>query len=316
MTEDRMPCPHCGRVIDAIARMCVYCNRDPQAPPSERKLEAAPLPPPPPSVSSNPVAATVLPKIRAAEQKVGAKVLMIAAAAMLLMASFAVGGLYYAFSKRAPQTPAEEEGAPLVMDAEQPDVTGLALPTGTPIVTAVPPGTYTSAPAPAPGMPAPSPMEAGADATALPSDQYAQIAAQAQRVANTPATFQSADPRLVQTPPPGLGAPAAPAPRRPAAPQQAAVPVQTQHTGKYTHARPVSQPLPNFGRVRQGGTVRLTLTVGTNGRVEEVQILESVPGLTSKVISAVQRWRFEPATRDGQPVRGQFPVDITFNETD
>lgn len=313
-----MPCPHCGRVIDALARMCVYCNRDPQAPPSPKKVEAAPLPPPPPSASTNAVAATVMPKIRAAEQKVGGKVLGIAAAAMLLMASFAVGGLYYAFSKKSPTVAAE--GTPLVVDREQPDVVGLAMPTGAPVVTAVPTGSYTSAPPPAPGMPVPAAaMQAGADATALPSDQYAQIAAQAQRVSNTPTTFQPADPLLVATPPPGGGAPAAQQTvRRPPLPQAdraVSAAERRQPTGQYERARPLSQPLPGFGRVNKAGTVRLSLTIGTSGNVEEVQVLESVSGLTPKVIAAVQRWRFKPATRGGEPVRSQYPVDITFKES-
>jgi periplasmic protein TonB len=122
----------------------------------------------------------------------------------------------------------------------------------------------------------------------------------------------------VTTPPPGVDAQASLA-----AQQQRSNPQQQQSApsapaadsgGKYERPRALSQPLPSFSEVQRSGTVRLSLTVGADGRVEEVEVLESVPGLTAKVISAVQRWKFKPATRNGEPVRGQFPVDITFKE--
>lgn len=312
---DRTPCPHCERLIDAHAKLCVYCNRDPKAPVQRRQVDAAPPPPPPPAANS--LSATVLPRIKVAEQKVGGKALMIGAAAMLLMASFAVGGLYYAMSKKAPSTPADERG-PLVVDRDQP-VTGVAMRPGAPVVTAVPGGPVTSAPAAPIGTPMAPSMQAGADATALPSDQYAVIAAQAQRVAQTPQTFQSADPTRVTTPPPGIDTPqsrpAAPVAPRPPRPAERPAESTAQQTGRYERPRPLSQPLPDFRDVGTSGTVRLNLTVGTSGRVEQIQIIESVPSITPKVIAAVQRWRFKPATRNGQPVSGEFPVDITFKES-
>lgn len=295
--------------------MCVYCNRDPEAPVVAR---AAAPPPPPPPASANPITASVLPKIRFAEQKFGGKVLMIVAALMLLIASFAVGGLYYAFGTKAPK---DTEDTALLMDQQTPDAASdPTLRTGAPIVTSVPPGTYpvpTTAPV---GTTIPSAMEAGADATALPADEYAKIAAQAQRTTTAPTTFQSVDPRTVTTPQPGIDAQAALAaqqqrsnapPRRPS-PSPSAATASTG--GNYERPRPLSQPLPSFSEVRRNGTVRLSLTVGSDGRVEEVEVLESVPGITAKVISAVQRWKFKPATRNGEAVRGQFPVDITFKE--
>ena len=54
------------------------------------------------------------------------------------------------------------------------------------------------------------------------------------------------------------------------------------------------------------------LTVGADGRVKQVKILQTAPRITARVVGAVQRWKFEPAKRGGEPVEGTFQVDLTF----
>jgi TonB family protein len=69
-------------------------------------------------------------------------------------------------------------------------------------------------------------------------------------------------------------------------------------------------------RVRDAATARLKLTVGKDGLVKEVNVLQGIPGETGKLIGAVQRWRFKPATRNGEPVEAPFTVDVSFNPHD
>ena len=76
--------------------------------------------------------------------------------------------------------------------------------------------------------------------------------------------------------------------------------------------RPVAeyQPLPH---ISQNVTARLDLIIGADGRVKEVTIRDAIPGETSRVIAAVQSWRFKPATENGVPVEAPFSVDISFH---
>lgn len=63
-----------------------------------------------------------------------------------------------------------------------------------------------------------------------------------------------------------------------------------------------------------GGRVLLRLTVGTEGRPGNVELLESSgqPVLDASAQEAVRTWRFEPATRGGQPAAAQINVPVTF----
>jgi len=56
----------------------------------------------------------------------------------------------------------------------------------------------------------------------------------------------------------------------------------------------------------------MKLTVGSDGRVKEVEMLQTLPGITPKIVQAVQQWRFRPAERNGNPVEGTFTTDIFF----
>jgi TonB family protein len=79
-----------------------------------------------------------------------------------------------------------------------------------------------------------------------------------------------------------------------------------------TRPQPEYQPIPRI-RVDRNTTARLDITVGPDGRVQDVNILNAIPGETAKLIAAVQAWRFKPATENGRPVQAHFSVDISFN---
>ena len=66
-------------------------------------------------------------------------------------------------------------------------------------------------------------------------------------------------------------------------------------------------------RVDRDATARLYLTVGDDGNVRDIEVVQSVPGEMPKLIAAVQNWRFRPAMQDGQPVTASFTVNITFH---
>ena len=61
------------------------------------------------------------------------------------------------------------------------------------------------------------------------------------------------------------------------------------------------------------GTVPMRITVGTDGLPHDVMIQHQLGlGLDEKAIEAVKQWRFEPATKDGQPVAVEISVEISF----
>ena len=81
---------------------------------------------------------------------------------------------------------------------------------------------------------------------------------------------------------------------------------------------PLSRPAPRYPREalrdNAGGTVRVRVTVGTDGSVERLQV-ETGSGnrhLDRAATEAVRRWRFQPATRNGQPVSADVLVPVEF----
>ena len=92
-----------------------------------------------------------------------------------------------------------------------------------------------------------------------------------------------------------------------------AEPRQSEPRQSFTRTEPVPeyQPVPDI-RVDRDTTARLLVTVGPDGRVKDIEIANSIPGETSKLIQAVQNWRFRPATENGVPVTGRVSVAITI----
>jgi protein TonB len=60
------------------------------------------------------------------------------------------------------------------------------------------------------------------------------------------------------------------------------------------------------------GIVILELTIDAQGRVAEVDIVRSIPGLDEAAADAARRWQYEPVKIDGRPVAVRLTVPITF----
>ena len=64
---------------------------------------------------------------------------------------------------------------------------------------------------------------------------------------------------------------------------------------------------------RLEGAVILELVIGEDGTVESVRVLRSLPlGLTERAVAAVRRWRFEPSTLDGRPIKVRYRLTVHF----
>ena len=82
--------------------------------------------------------------------------------------------------------------------------------------------------------------------------------------------------------------------------------------------RVIYQPEPEFSeearKAKYQGVCTLGLIVGVDGRPTNIRVLNSLGmGLDEKAIEAVKNWRFEPATKDGHPVRVEIAVEVDFH---
>ncbi|MDA0228477.1 MAG: TonB family protein [Proteobacteria bacterium] len=165
-----------------------------------------------------------------------------------------------------------------------------------------------------------------------------QPASPALAAAPAPAPISKREPTVqaqpqVQTPPkppPPPSPPAADAPTLPALPKalastQPAVPAAPAAAGaQLALSRPPQllpdkvQPPPRYPalsqRLGEQGTVWLRAEVGTDGRVQQVQLLKPspYPRLNRAAQDAVSQWQYHPGTDQGTPVAMWLEVPVRF----
>jgi len=67
-------------------------------------------------------------------------------------------------------------------------------------------------------------------------------------------------------------------------------------------------------KAKRQGVVVVAAVIGTDGKVENVSVLKSVdPSLDQSAMDAVRQWTFEPALKDGKPVKVETHVEINFS---
>src|SRR6516225_2533108 len=81
--------------------------------------------------------------------------------------------------------------------------------------------------------------------------------------------------------------------------------------------RALETPDPEYSeearKAKYQGVVVLWLIVGPDGKPHDIRVSRPLGmGLDQKAIEAVQRWRFEPAMKDGRPVAVQINVEVNF----
>jgi TonB family protein len=66
-------------------------------------------------------------------------------------------------------------------------------------------------------------------------------------------------------------------------------------------------------KARVQGVVELRVVVTSQGEIGDVMIVKKLnPDLDEKAVEAIHKWKFKPATKDGQPVAVQINVDMQF----
>jgi periplasmic protein TonB len=104
----------------------------------------------------------------------------------------------------------------------------------------------------------------------------------------------------------------APPPPPPPAPR---APVRTggriQEPALVKRVPPVYPPIAVSAKLQ--GVVILEATVGRDGRVENIEVLRSVPLLDRAAIEAVRQWVYEPLLLNGQAERFILTVTVSFS---
>lgn len=63
------------------------------------------------------------------------------------------------------------------------------------------------------------------------------------------------------------------------------------------------------------GTVSIGLVVTSSGEPNDVHVVRSLEkDVDQAAVEAVQKWRFEPAKKDGTPVAARVTVEIRFHD--
>ncbi|MGA9568420.1 MAG: energy transducer TonB, partial [Candidatus Korobacteraceae bacterium] len=88
--------------------------------------------------------------------------------------------------------------------------------------------------------------------------------------------------------------------------------------GGVTVPQVIFNPEPSFSeearKAKQQGVVMLLAVVGIDGHTYDIRVAQSLGmGLDEKAIEAVNRWRFRPATLNGQAVATQIAVQVDFH---
>jgi TonB family protein len=87
-----------------------------------------------------------------------------------------------------------------------------------------------------------------------------------------------------------------------------------------TPPRPIYDPNPAYQpearRARLKGTVLVWAVVDEEGRVSTLRIVRPLGiGLDDRAVDAIRLWKFEPAKKDGNPVKVQLNIEVHFELT-
>lgn len=88
--------------------------------------------------------------------------------------------------------------------------------------------------------------------------------------------------------------------------------------GGVSPPRATYAPEPEFSeearKAKYQGICTVALIVGVDGRPTDIHVVGSLGmGLDEKAIEAVRNWRFEPAMKDGHPVRVPIQIQVDFH---
>ncbi len=81
--------------------------------------------------------------------------------------------------------------------------------------------------------------------------------------------------------------------------------------------QPIRQPEPEYSECARkkhiSGSVRLSAIIDSAGNIRDAKVEHSLEAsLDRQALTAVSTWKFNPATKDGQPVAVKINIDVSF----
>jgi len=90
--------------------------------------------------------------------------------------------------------------------------------------------------------------------------------------------------------------------------------------GNVQSAKLVSQPKPAYPplakQARISGTVMLSVIIGADGSVRDIQVISGHPLLIPPALEAVRQWKYSPTLLNGEPAEVSTQVDVNFTLSD
>ena len=112
---------------------------------------------------------------------------------------------------------------------------------------------------------------------------------------------------------PSLRAPAPPPRETPAVSKPVPAP---RIGGELQQVKPISLPPPAMPLLAKergiGGTVNLEATVDKQGAVTNVKVINGNSLLVPAAVDGVKKWRYQPATLNGQPIEAEVKIEVRF----
>jgi periplasmic protein TonB len=100
-------------------------------------------------------------------------------------------------------------------------------------------------------------------------------------------------------------------PRQPAAPRKPVLRSEGVMAGALVHR--VDPVYPKIAlAIHLSGTVRLRAIIGTDGTVQNLEVLSGSPILARAGVDAVRQWRYRPTLLNGQPVEVETYITVNF----
>ena len=96
----------------------------------------------------------------------------------------------------------------------------------------------------------------------------------------------------------------------PAAPQRIRVGGNVQEARLSKKVVPTYPPLARSARI--SGVVRFNAVIGTDGRIQNLQLVTGHPLLVPSAQSAVSQWVYQPTLLNGEPVEVMTQIDVNF----
>ena len=96
----------------------------------------------------------------------------------------------------------------------------------------------------------------------------------------------------------------------PAAPQRIRVGGNVQEARLSKRIIPTYPPLARSARI--SGVVRFNAVIGTDGRIQNLQLVSGHPLLVPSAQAAVTQWVYQPTLLNGEPVEVMTQIDVNF----